>query len=171
MDGRTQATPTGRESDVERRLHALGLTLQAVPAPIAAYQPAVTSGHLVWTSGQIPLVDGRLVAEGQVGADVDLETAQRCARQAALNAIAVVKSVVGDLDLVDRVVKVVVFVSSAPHFTDQALAANGASEVLEATFGSRGVHARSAVGVAALPFGAPVEVELVVAVAQEHRSA
>jgi enamine deaminase RidA (YjgF/YER057c/UK114 family) len=149
-------------SRVDARLEELGLRLPVVLPPIAAYSPAVRSGRLVWTSGQVPLEDGKLVATGHVGDGVDLGTAQTCAHQAALNAIAVLKDHLGDLDRVEQVVKVVVFVASAPDFTDQALVANGASELLQDVFGSRGVHARSAVGVAVLPLGAPVEVELLV---------
>lgn len=151
-------------SDVELRIEAIGLRLETVPPPVAAYAPAVSSGRLIWTSGQVPLTGGSPLAVGHVGVDVDLATAQQCAQQAALNAIAAIKGLIGDLDRVEQVVKVLVFVSSAPDFTDQALVANGASTLLESAFGSRGVHARSAVGVAALPFGAPVEVELLVAV-------
>jgi enamine deaminase RidA (YjgF/YER057c/UK114 family) len=151
-------------SRVDARLEVLGLHLPVVLPPIAAYSPAVTSGRLVWTSGQIPLRDGTLLATGHVGGGVDLVTAQACACQAALNAVAVLKEHLGDLDRVEQVVKIVVFVASAADFIDQALVANGASELLQDVFGLAGVHARSAVGVAALPLGAPVEVELLVAV-------
>lgn len=146
----------------EQRLEGLGLSLPDVPAPVAAYVPAILHSGLVYTSGQLPTRDGRLVATGVVGADVDVETAAACARQGALNAVAAVKSLV-DLDRVAHVVKVVVFVASAPDFTAQPAVANGASNLLGDIFGPAGAHARSAVGVAALPLGAPVEVELTVA--------
>lgn len=146
---------------VAARLAELGLVLPPVPSPAGAYVPAVRDGELVWTAGQLPLVDGALPAAGLVGADVEVQAAQECARTCALNALAAVASV-ADLDTVARVVKVVGFVASAPGFTGQALVVNGASGLLGEVFGDAGVHARSSVGVAALPLGAPVEVELVV---------
>lgn len=149
--------------DVAARLAELGLTLPEAPAPLASYVPAVRSGNLVFTAGQLPLADGALPATGVVGVDVDVATATACARQCALNAIAAVGTVVG-LDTVVRVVKVVGFVASAPDFTGQPGVLNGASELLGDVFGEAGRHARSAVGVASLPLGAPVEVELVVEV-------
>jgi len=148
----------------EERLVELGLTLPAVAAPVAAYVPAVRSGNHVYTSGQLPMVDGSLAATGKVGGDVTPEQAKDLARICALNGLAAVKAEVGDLAAVRRVVKVVGFVASTPHFTGQPGVVNGASELLGAVFGDRGVHARSAVGVAALPLDAPVEVELVVEV-------
>lgn len=149
---------------IERRIADLGLTLPEVVPPLAAYVPAVRSGQHVFTAGQLPLVDGELVAKGKVGGEVSAEEAQDCARQCALNALAAVKSVVGSLDDVARIVKVTVFVSSTPDFTGQPVVANGASELLGDVFGEAGVHARSAVGVPVLPIDAPVEVELVVEV-------
>lgn len=149
---------------IERRIADLGLTLPEVVPPLAAYVPAVRSGQHVFTAGQLPLVDGELVAKGKVGGEVSAEEAQDCARQCALNALAAVKSVVGSLDDVLRIVKVTVFVSSTPDFTGQPVVANGASELLGDVFGEAGVHARSAVGVPVLPIDAPVEVELVVEV-------
>lgn len=146
---------------VTTRLAALGLVLPPVPTPAGAYVPAVCDGDLVWTAGQLPLVDGALAATGLVGGEVEVPTAQECARACALNALAAIASV-ADLDDVVRVVKVVGFVASAAGFTDQALVVNGASSLLGEVFGEAGVHARSSVGVAALPLGAPVEVELVV---------
>jgi len=146
------------------RLAELGLALPPVAAPVAAYVPAVRTGDLVWTSGQLPFVDGALPATGRVGAEVSPETAAELARTCALNALAAVNELVG-LDAVRRVVKVVGFVASAPGFYGQPAVVNGASELLGAVFGPAGQHARSAVGVAALPLGAPVEVELVVEVA------
>ncbi len=144
---------------VADRLRELGLEIPAVPAPVAAYVPAVRSGGYIYTSGQLPLRDGQLLATGKVGADVSAEDAYEYARQCALNAIAAVGSQV-DLDTV-RIVKVVGFVASAPDFTGQPGVVNGASELLGAAFGEFGVHARSAVGVAVLPLDAPVEVELI----------
>ena len=146
------------------RLAELGLTLPPVAAPLAAYVPAVRTGDLVFTSGQLPLVDGRLTTTGKVGAEVSPETAAECARLAALNGLAAVAAEVGGLDAVARVVKVVVFVASAPDFTGQAQVANGASELIGAVLGPSGQHARSAVGMAVLPLDSPVEVELVVEV-------
>lgn len=145
-----------------QRLAELGIELPAVATPAGAYVPALTSGNLVFTAGQIPLVDGQLMATGKVGAEIDVDFAKQIARRCALNAVAAVKSVIGDLDRVTRVVKVVGFVSSSPDFTQQPQVINGASELLEQIFGEKGIHARSAVGVAVLPLDAPVEVELVV---------
>jgi enamine deaminase RidA (YjgF/YER057c/UK114 family) len=150
-------------SAVEQRLGSLGLSLPPVARPVAAYVPAVRSGSYVYVSGQVPVVDGVLPVKGKVGAEVSAEQAQELARVCALNAIAAVRSVV-DLDDVVRVVKVVGFVASDPSFTGQPGVVNGASELLGAAFGEAGAHARSAVGVAALPLDAPVEVELVVEV-------
>ena len=124
--------------------------------------PAVISGNLVFTAGQIPLVDGKLMATGKVGQEIDVDFAREIARRCALNAVAAVQSVIGDLDRVKKVVKVVGFVSSDPSFTAQPQVINGASELLEQIFGEVGIHARSAVGVAVLPLDAPVEVELIV---------
>jgi enamine deaminase RidA (YjgF/YER057c/UK114 family) len=150
---------------VQARLAELGLTLPPVAAPVAAYVPAVRSGDLVWTSGQLPFVEGKLTTTGKVGAEVDPDTAQALARICALNAIAAVAAEIGDLDRVRRVVKVVGFVASAPDFTGQPGVVNGASGLLGDVFGDAGRHARSAVGVAVLPLDAPVEVEVVVEVA------
>ncbi len=148
----------------EERLAELGLTLPEVVPPVAAYIPAVRTGNLVYTSGQLPMVAGAMSATGKVGAEVDAETAKDLARICALNALAAVKSVTGDLAAVRRVVKVVGFVASAPGFTGQPGVVNGASELFGEVFGDAGRHARSAVGVAALPLDAPVEVEVVVEV-------
>jgi enamine deaminase RidA (YjgF/YER057c/UK114 family) len=150
-------------SRVADRLAELGLTLPPVAAPVAAYVPAVVDGSLVWTSGQLPFVDGALPATGLVGDGEGLVPAQdaaHLARLCALNALAAIASV-ADLDDVRRIVKVVGFVASAPGFTGQPLVVNGASELMGQVFGDAGRHARSAVGVAALPLGAPVEVEVV----------
>jgi enamine deaminase RidA (YjgF/YER057c/UK114 family) len=148
-------------STVEQRLAELGLTLPEVAAPLAAYVPAVRTGDHVYTSGQLPLVKGELAATGKVGAEIDPEQARELARICALNALAAVKSVVGDLSRIVRVVKVVGFVASAPGFTGQPQVVNGASELLADVLGEAGRHARSAVGVAVLPLDAPVEVELI----------
>jgi enamine deaminase RidA (YjgF/YER057c/UK114 family) len=152
-------------SAVEDKLAALGLTLPAVTAPLAAYVPAVHTGSYVHTSGQLPLIDGKLLLTGKVGAEVTPEDAKELARTSALNALAAVKSVIGDLDRIVRVVKVVGFVASASDFTGQPGVINGASELLGAVLGDKGIHARSAVGVAVLPLDAPVEVEIQVEVA------
>lgn len=148
-------------SAVEERLAALGLAVPTVPAPVADYVPAIRTGSYIYTSGQLPLRSGELLATGKVGAEVTPEVAQDCARQCALNAIAAVKSLV-DLDTVVQVVKATVFVASTPDFTGQPVVANGASELFGAAFGEAGRHARSAVGVPVLPLDAPVEVELIV---------
>ncbi|OPF71979.1 LysR family transcriptional regulator [Streptomyces antioxidans] len=149
----------------EDRLARLGLTLPAVAAPLASYVPALRTGPYVYTSGQLPLVEGKLGVTGKVGAEVTPEEAKDLARICALNALAAVKSVIGDLDRIVRVVKVVGFVASAPDFTGQPGVINGASELLGEALGDAGVHARSAVGVAVLPLDAPVEVEIQVEVA------
>lgn len=147
----------------QKNLDRLGVRLPAVAAPVAAYIPAVRTGSLVYTSGQLPFVDGELSAIGKVGAEVSAETAKEAARLCALNALAAVHDLIS-LDEVVRIVKVVGFVASAPGFTDQPIVINGASELLGEVFGEAGVHARSAVGVAELPKNAPVEVELIVEV-------
>ncbi|MYT31895.1 RidA family protein [Streptomyces sp. MspMP-M5] len=152
-------------SAVEDRIASLGLKLPQVVPPLASYQPAVRSGSYVFTSGQLPMVDGALPATGKVGAEVSPEQAKELAATCALNALAAVKSVVGDLDRIVRVVKVVGFVASAPDFTGQPGVVNGASELLGEILGDKGVHARSAVGVAVLPIDAPVEVEIQVEIA------
>ncbi|MFC5729059.1 MULTISPECIES: RidA family protein [Nocardioides] len=144
----------------EERLAALGLTVPDVVPPVASYVPAVRSGAMVYTAGQLPMRDGALITTGKVGASVTPEQAYECARQCALNAIAAIRSVAGDLAGV-RIVKVVGFVSSTPDFTGQPGVVNGASELLGEVFGDAGVHARSAVGVPVLPLDAPVEVEVV----------
>jgi enamine deaminase RidA (YjgF/YER057c/UK114 family) len=152
-------------SAVEDRLAELGLTLPEVAAPVAAYVPAVRTGNLIYTSGQLPMVNGALPETGTVGANVTVDRANELASICALNAMAAIKSLIGDLDKVQRVVKVVGFVNSAPDFINQPAVVNGASNVLLAAFGDAGIHARSSVGVASLPLDAPVEVELIVEVA------
>lgn len=145
------------------RLTELGIKLPTVVPPLAAYVPAARTGNLVYTSGQLPMVAGKLVAAGKVGADVSPEKARELARLCALNALAAVHGLVG-VDAVVKVVKVVGFVASAPGFTGQPAVINGASELFGEVFGDAGAHARSAVGVAELPLGAPVEVEVIVEV-------
>lgn len=149
------------------RLEALGLALPEVATPVGTYVPALRIGDLVHTSGQLPLVEGDLLAVGLVGqraGDVTPERATECARVSALNALAAAAQVAGGLDNIESVVKITGFVASAPGFTAQPAVINGASSLLVEVFGEAGRHARSAVGVAALPLGAPVEIELTVAV-------
>lgn len=145
------------------RLASMGLTVPEVAAPVASYVPALRSGSHVFTSGQLPFVDGVLPGTGKVGAEVTPEDAQEYARLCALNVIAAIGSVV-DLDSVVRVVKLTVFVASDPSFTGQPAVANGASDLMAAAFGAAGSHARSAVGVAVLPLDTPVEIDAVVEV-------
>ena len=149
---------------VSKRLAELCITLPAVAAPLAAYVPAVRTGNLVYTSGQLPLEGGDPTHTGKAGAEVSPEDAKAAARTCALNALAAIHALVG-VDSIVRVVKVVGFVASAPGFTGQPGIVNGASEFLGEVFGEAGAHARSAVGVAELPLGVPVEVELIVEVA------
>ena len=146
-----------------RKLESLEIELPSVATPVGSYAPAVRSGDYVYTSGQLPLVDGELLGTGKVGADLDVEEAAKMARQCALNAIAAIDELVG-VDAIVRIVKVVGFVSSAQGFHSQPAVINGASDVLGEIFGDAGVHARSAVGVSELPLAAPVEVELIVEV-------
>jgi Putative translation initiation inhibitor, yjgF family len=148
---------------VSERLAELGITLPEVAAPVAAYVPAVRTGDLVYTAGQLPFVDGTLPRTGKVGADLTVAEAAPLARQCALNALAAAAGLVG-LDRITRVVKVVGFVASAEGFTQQSAVINGASELFVEIFGDAGRHARSAVGVAELPLGTPVEVEITVEV-------
>ena len=149
-------------SRVEQRLSDLGYVLPEVATPAGSYLPAMISGNLVFTAGQIPLVEGKLIATGKLGAAIDAEQGAAIAERCALNALAAIKSVLGDLDRVTQVVKVVGFVASVPEFTAQPTVINGASEFLQKVFGDAGKHARSAVGVPVLPLDAPVEVELIV---------
>lgn len=149
---------------VEAKLAELGLSVPEVAKPVAVYIPAVRSGSHIFTSGQLPMRSGQLIATGKVGGEVTPEVAVECAQQCALNALAAVKAEFGSLDDVRRVVKVVCFVASTPDFTGQPQIANGVSELLGKVFGEAGIHARSAVGVPVLPLDAPVEVELIVEV-------
>lgn len=152
-------------SDAAARLAELGLTLPPVATPVAAYVPAVKTGNYVYTSGQVPLVGGKLQAAGKVGDSLTLEEGAAIARICALNALAAAADVAGGLDAIVRIVKVTCFVASAPSFTGQSQVANGASEFFLQVFGEAGKHARSAVGMAVLPLDSPVEVELIAEVA------
>jgi enamine deaminase RidA (YjgF/YER057c/UK114 family) len=151
-------------SQIEQRIIDLGFLLPETSKPLAAYIPAVQSGNLVFTSGQLPMIAGNLAETGKVGGSVSPERAKELATVCALNALAAVKTVIGDLDKIKRIVKVVGFVSSVPEFSGQPAVVNGASEFLGEVFGEKGIHARSAVGVAVLPLDAPVEIELIVEV-------
>jgi enamine deaminase RidA (YjgF/YER057c/UK114 family) len=157
---------SGGDQSPEERLAALGLRLPEVVPPVAAYVPAVRSGSTVYTAGQLPVVEGKLVATGKVGAEVGAAEAAVLARTCALNALAAAASVAGGLAGIRRIVKVTGFVASAPDFTGQAQVVNGASELLLEIFGEAGRHARSAVGMAVLPLDAPVEVELIAEVGE-----
>lgn len=151
-------------SGPEERLAELGYVVPPVVPPVAAYVPAVRTGAYVYTSGQLPMIDGALPATGKVGIDVTPDEAKALAARCALNALAAIKAEVGDLSRIRRIVKVVGFVASDPSFTGQPAVINGASELLGDVFGNAGIHARSAVGVSVLPLDAPVEVELIVEV-------
>lgn len=146
----------------EQKISELGLALPNVAPPAGSYLPSVISGNLVFTAGQIPLIEGKIAATGKVGGEVSLERAQEMARICLLNALAAVKSEIGDLQRVKRIVKLVGFVSSDPGFIQQPQVINAASDVLAEIFGEAGRHARSAVGVAVLPLDVPVEIELIV---------
>lgn len=148
---------------VIERLSELGITLPAVAAPVAAYVPAIRVGDQVWTSGQLPFVDGKLPAVGKLGADITVEQGADYARQAALNALAAVDALVG-INNVKQVLKIVGFVASADGFAEQPAVVNGASNLIGEIFGEAGAHARSAVGVAELPLSSPVEIEIIVEV-------
>lgn len=150
---------------VESRLAEIGLTLPEIATPVAAYVPAVRSGNLIFLSGQLPMVNGELPQTGKVGGTVTPDEAHELAKICALNGIAAVKGIIGDLEKVVRIVKVTGFVASVPDFVSAPVVVNGASNVLLQAFGDKGVHARSSLGVAALPLDAPVEVELIVEVA------
>lgn len=145
------------------RLGELGIELPSPASPVASFEPTVSTGNLVLTSGQIATsADGTLQATGRVGAEIDLDQAQRCARACALNILAQLNRVPGGLDRLERIIKLTVFVASAPGFHDQHIVANGASDLLVQVLGDRGRHVRSAVGVTALPLGSPVEIEAIV---------
>jgi enamine deaminase RidA (YjgF/YER057c/UK114 family) len=149
---------------VENRLSELGLVLPDAPKPVAAYIPAKQSGKLVFTAGQLPMVNGELISKGFLGQEVAIEDANKAARVCTLNALAAIKGVIGDLDRIKQIVRVVGYVASIPTFTQQPSVVNGASELLLEIFGDAGKHARSAVGMAVLPLNASVEIELTVEV-------
>lgn len=149
---------------VTENLERAGLTLPEVATPVGSYVPAIAAGGMIATSGQLPTVDGSLLAEGKVSGDVSLETAQGCARQAGLNAIAAMAAQVESLDAITRIVRVTVYVNSSPGFSGQAKVANGASDIMATAFGEVGRHTRCAVGVAELPLNAPVEVDVIATV-------
>ena len=149
-------------SKIESQLGKIGLKLPEIPKPVAAYVPAKQSGKLVFTAGQLPMVNGELFSKGLLGQDVDIEEANKAARICTLNALAAIKGVIGDLDRIKQVVRVVGYVASIPTFTQQPVVVNGASELLLEIFGDSGKHARSAVGMAVLPMNASVEIELTV---------
>ncbi|MBN1436901.1 MAG: RidA family protein [Sedimentisphaerales bacterium] len=150
---------------VEQKLTSLSLELPQLPAPVGAYVPTVRTGNLVFVSGQIPIRDGKLVSQGKVGADLTIDQAAQAAQIACVNALAAAKAEIGSLENITQVVRVEVYVSSAPGFTDQVKVANAASELLQNIFGPAGRHARLAVGVAELPLNAPVELAFIFEVA------
>jgi len=149
---------------IEDKLTELGITLPEAPKPVAAYVPAVQTGNLVFSAGQVPFVEGKLCCEGKVGAELTTEQGAEAARVCALNALAAVKGLIGDLDRVQRIVKLTGFVQCTAEYTDQAKVMNGASELLVEVFGDKGKHARCALGSNALPLNAPVELDLIVEV-------
>ena len=149
-------------SHVELKLKELGILLPEPAKPVAAYIPAKQSGKLVFTAGQLPMVNGELISTGLVGQDVEVEDANKAARVCTLNALAAIKGVIGDLDRIKQIVRLVGYVASVPTFTQQPAVVNGASELLLEIFGENGKHARSAVGMAVLPLNASVEIELTV---------
>ncbi|ANN59207.1 hypothetical protein A9174_22375 [Mesorhizobium loti NZP2037] len=146
---------------IEKRLSDLGVTLPVAAAPAANYVPYCRSGNLLFTAGQLPLKDGKLQANGLLGRDVDTASGKDAARYCAINILAQAKAALGDLEKISRLVKITVFVASAPDFVEQHLVANGASDFLVAALGERGKHARSAVGTASLPLNAAVEIEAI----------
>ena len=149
---------------VESRINELKLSLPDVPKPVASYIPAKQTGNLVFTAGQLPMLNGDLISKGLLGQDVEIEEANKAARICTLNALAAIKGVIGDLDRIKQIVRVVGYVASVPTFTQQPAVVNGASELLLEVFGENGKHARSAVGMAVLPLNASVEIELTVEV-------
>jgi enamine deaminase RidA (YjgF/YER057c/UK114 family) len=149
-------------SAIENRLKELNITLPEPLTPGAVYIPAVTTGNLVYTSGTVCKLDGKLMFEGKLGRDLTIEQGQQAARQAMINLLATLKGQLGDLDRIVKVVKLLAFVNSAPGFVEQPYVINGASELLEQIFGVNGKHARSAIGTSELPFNAPVEIEMIV---------
>jgi enamine deaminase RidA (YjgF/YER057c/UK114 family) len=149
-------------SKIELILRDFNLSLPEAPKPVAAYIPAKQTGNLVFTAGQLPMVNGELISKGLLGQDVEIDEASKAARICTLNALAAIKGVIGDLDRIKQIVRVVGYVASVPTFTQQPAVVNGASELLLEIFGENGKHARSAVGMAVLPLNASVEIELTV---------
>ena len=147
---------------IEETITKIGLKLPEAPKPVAAYIPAKQTGNLVFTAGQLPMVNGELISKGLLGQDVEIDEANKAARICTLNALAAIKGVIGDLDRIKQIVRVVGYVASVPTFTQQPAVVNGASELLLEIFGENGKHARSAVGMAVLPLNASVEIELTV---------
>jgi enamine deaminase RidA (YjgF/YER057c/UK114 family) len=147
---------------LELRLEKMGIVLPEIPKPVAAYIPAKQTGNLVFTAGQLPMVNGELISKGLLGQDVEIDEANKAAKICTLNALAAIKGVIGDLDRIKQIVRVVGYVASVPTFTQQPAVVNGASELLLEIFGENGKHARSAVGMAVLPLNASVEIELTV---------
>jgi enamine deaminase RidA (YjgF/YER057c/UK114 family) len=151
-------------NNVEFKVMQLGIVLPEAPKPVAAYIPAKQTGNLVFTAGQLPMVNGELISKGLLGQDVEIDEANKAARICTLNALAAIKGVIGDLDRIKQIVRVVGYVASVPTFTQQPAVVNGASDLLLEIFGENGKHARSAVGMAVLPLNASVEIELTVEV-------
>jgi enamine deaminase RidA (YjgF/YER057c/UK114 family) len=149
-------------ANIESRIKEIGFSLPEAPKPVAAYIPAKQTGNLVFTAGQLPMVSGELISKGLLGQDVEIDEANKAARICTLNALAAIKGVIGDLDRIKQIVRVVGYVASVPTFTQQPAVVNGASELLLEIFGENGKHARSAVGMAVLPLNASVEIELTV---------
>ncbi len=149
---------------IEERLNELGIVIPEAPKPVAAYIPAKKTGNLIFTAGQLPMVNGELISKGLLGQDVEVEEANKAARICTINALAAIKGIIGDLDQIQQIVRVVGYVASVPTFTQQPAIVNGASELLLEIFGENGKHARSAVGMAVLPLNASVEIELTVEV-------
>lgn len=149
---------------IEEKINQLGFTLPAAPKPLASYVPAVKVGDLVFTAGQLPIKDGKLIFNGKLGKDLNEEDGKNAAQICALNCLSVVKSEIGNLDNIDRIVKLTVFVNSAEGFINHPQVANGASDLIKEIFSENGKHVRSAVGVAELPLNAPVEIEMIVKV-------
>jgi len=146
----------------EEKLKELGIEIPEAPKPLASYIPAAISGNLVYTAGQVPLENGKLNYTGLAGKDISIEDAQKAAKVCAINCLSVVKSAIGDLNRIERILKLTVFVASADGFVDQPKVANGASDFIVEVFGEKGKHVRSAVGVSGLPLNAPVEIEMIV---------
>lgn len=149
---------------IEEKINQLGFTLPAAPKPLASYEPAVKVGDLVFTAGQLPIKDGKLIFNGKLGKDLNEEDGKKAAQICALNCLSVVKFEIGNLDNIDRIVKLTVFVNSAEGFINHPQVANGASDLIKEIFSENGKHVRSAVGVAELPLNAPVEIEMIVKV-------